>query len=227
MGFSEADITSVAKPSFESGQMFLRWTSTAPAGTWYQVYVARQLAWYTRATSCTIPVPAGRGRINIGTVADGEQQTDFSSSLPSAPNNRVRMSWLGGTFEGEDIASYRIYSEPSPGAGIDYAKPVGTVAAYPGGFIQDGWGLGGWDEGGWGFASSAYEWTSEPTTSGVWAFAIRPVDSAGNEGAGSAGTVAVSIPPLPPARNADYSRLEYSYDPATKRITLNWNPSPG
>lgn len=227
MPFSDAAITSVARPSWRAGQWYLRWTSSAPAGTWFQVYVARRLAWYGQSTSCTIAAPSGPARVNVGTVADGEQRTDFSASLPVAPDDRARLEWLGGRYEGADLAAYRIYGEHAPGAGIDYTKPLAEVAAFPGGFFDDGWGKGGWGQGGWGFAAGTYSWTSGKLASGVWSFAVKPVDAAGNEGPGVVGSVAIVVPPLPPALFSDFERLHYTYDPSTKRVTLLWRPSPG
>jgi len=227
MAFDESVILSIAKPAWQAGQLFLRWTTSAPAGTWFQIYVARALAWSGKASYASIPTPSGDCRINIGAVADGEQNTDFSASLPTAPENRIRLQWQGGLYEGLDLASFRIYGETAPGSGIDYAKLLGEVAAYPGGFLIDGWNLGGWNEGGWGFTASDYSWISEPRYSGVWGFAIVPVDSAGNEGTGTVGYATVGVPPAPPAFYADFSRLIYSYDPATQKITLTWNPTPG
>lgn len=227
MGFDQSSITSVSKPTWRAGQLYLSWTSTAPAGTWYQVYFARKLTWYGRETRCSIPTPPGQGRFQIGTVSDGEQQTDFSASLPAAPANRVRLSWTGGSFEGSDLSSFRIYGESSPGSGVDYAAPLGEVSAHPGGIVLDGWNMGGWNQGGWGSSPGTYAWTSGPLRSGSWTFGVRPVDQAGNEGPTSEGTVAVAVPPGPPAAYADYSRLAYAYDQGTYRATLTWNPTPG
>jgi len=43
MGFSRATITSVNPPIPSGGQVWISWTSSSPAGTWFQVYVDEQL----------------------------------------------------------------------------------------------------------------------------------------------------------------------------------------
>ena len=228
MSFSQATITSVSPPMYSGGQVHLRWTSSSPDGTFFQVYVARHLAWYGQVTRTSIPVPpVVPVRIDIGTVGAGEQFTDFSSSLPSAPANRAALSWLGGTFEAADIAGYHVYGEHTPGGGVVYTSPLATIPAYPGGIITDGWGQGGWGQGGWGQSASSYAWTSDTLTAGTWTFAIKPFDSAGNEGNTTTGTVTIHAPPLPPAPFADRTRLHYSYNATSKKVTLTWNASPG
>lgn len=224
MPFTQSTILSVARPEATAGELHLSWTSSAPAGTWFQVYVARALAWHGRSTYCSIPTPADRARIDVGSVADGEQAVDFAASLPPAPSDRAELRWFGGRYQAADLASYRIYGEPSPGAGVSYARPLAEVAAYPGGIVVDGWNRGKCNRGGWGSAASEYRWTSPPLGNGTWTFAVASVDAAGNEGPAVLGSVAIVAPPRPPATFADGSRLHYAYDPATSTVTLSWNP---
>ena len=59
MSFSQSSITSVSPPVQQGAQLLLSWTSSAPPGTVYQVYLNQQLAWTGVGLSCTIPVPDG------------------------------------------------------------------------------------------------------------------------------------------------------------------------
>src|SRR5690242_21727730 len=90
MGFSQATIQSISPPQFRGSQVFITWSSTSPVGTWYQVYVNQRLAWSGKRCRTWIPVPAGPVRIDIGAVGPGEQDTDFSASLPSSPRSEER-----------------------------------------------------------------------------------------------------------------------------------------
>ena len=231
MPFDTTAITEVFPPVVRAGEAWIGWTSSAPAGTWFQAYVNRRLAWWGQSLGFALPPPDGRARVDIGAVAATERTTDFSASLPASPADRVLLSWLGGSYQdptgGDDVAGFRVYGEPAPGAGISYAAPLATVAAYPGGIPTDGYGLGGFGLGGFGRSASAYSWESSPrTANGLWHYAVRPFDAAGNEGTASLVAVNVAAPPQPPARNAAGVRLTYTYDPATQRITLDWLASP-
>jgi len=137
------------------------------------------------------------------------------------------LNWLGGTYEGADIAGFHVYGEPSPGAGIDYTAILGTVPAYTAGIITDGYGYGGFGQGGFGESAGSYSWTSGVLTSGTWHWGVRPYDVAGNEGTAQTAAVAITAPPLEPAAFADRERLHYTYSHATFKATLNWNASPG
>jgi hypothetical protein len=99
--------------------------------------------------------------------------------------------------------------------------------------------MGGFGLGGFGHAPASYAWTSEPLAGGVWAFAVRPFDHAGNEGAARTFAAAVFAPPRPPAADAQGLRLHYNLDAGfgtggfggggfgTAGLNLNWLPSPG
>ena len=81
MAFDQSAIASVSPPASANGQTHLSWTSTAPAGSWYQVYVDRKLAWFGRATSADVPAPGRRARVDVGVVGASERAVDFSASL--------------------------------------------------------------------------------------------------------------------------------------------------
>jgi hypothetical protein len=147
-------------------------------------------------------------------------------------NTRASLSWLGGTYLDpsglDDIQGFLIYGSDVPGGPIDYATPLATVPAYPGGWISDGFGLGGFGQGGFGRSATSYGWESGPLSSGTWSFAVVPYDVAGNSRVpGQVATVAISQAPLPPAASADGSLLSYLYaGPTTRTATLTWQPSP-
>ena len=237
MAFSQSGITDVRVVA-NGPDLFVAWSSTVPAGTTFQVYVNRRLAWYGVSRRCHVPIPAGNLGYNIwvevGTVGANEPTLDYSTSLvaPGGRSERAQLSWSGGTYLDptgqDDIQSYQIYQSPAPGAPIDMTLAVDTVAAYPGGWINDGFGKGGFGCGGFGRASTFYEWQSGSLTSGVWQFVVVPVDKAGNiQGVGQSVAVTISAAPRPPAMDASGSRLTLAYaGPSNPQLTLNWLPSP-
>lgn len=227
MSFDTTVITEVFPPQFRGGQMVLRWRSSAPPDSWYQVYVAGVLAWYGQATSAALDPPDGHAHVDIGRVADGEQTTDFSSSLAPIAN-RARLTWVAGPGQAADIEGFHVYCEHSPGLGINYSDPVATVTAVDQGIESGGYGMGGYGDPGYGSIAGTYRWTSGALTRGSWLFAVRSFDSAGNEANGLTTTVAISTPPRPPAvSSTEPRRLTYTYDAGTRKITLNWLASPG
>lgn len=209
----------------DSGMLVIEWESTAPAGTAYQVYVGRRLAWYGTRTRADVPAPLAKARVDVGAVAPSEAAADLSAGLPAAYSESASLSWLGGRYLADDLQGFRVYSEPSPGAGVDYSGPVADLAAYVGDVYTDGWGMGGWGSGGWGSVASRYSWTSGPLGYGTWAFAVRPYDDAGNEGPPMTTIVAIAAPPPPPPIDpARGVRMWYEYDPTTRVATLRWLP---
>jgi hypothetical protein len=239
VGFSQATITGVNPPVYSGFQIFLSWTTTSPAGTWFQIYINQALAWWGQTTNARLAIPTiGPDRVDIGTVDPGEEQTDFSADLPAAPARRAELNWLGGTFEGTDIAGFQVWQSADPvgfgdgefGDGVfDMALVAlkATITAYPSGIYTDGFGYGGFGFGGFGEAAGTYTWISEPLLNGTWWYAVVPFDSAGNLGAAAATSVTILGPPQPPALFADNTRLHYTYNSITDEVTLFWNASPG
>lgn len=237
MPFSQSTISDV-RISRDGAELYVAWTSSAPWGTAFQVYLDRRLAWSGTARSCNVPSPGGpAGRnawIELGTVAAGETNRDFSASLagPAGAGNRAHLSWSGGTYLDptgrDDVRGFRIFRSAAPGGPVDFSKPVAVVAAYPGGAITDGLGVGGFGRGGFGRSEAAYDWYSGPLDSGTWSFAIAPYDWAGNtQGAPSTVGVTIAAAPRPPAADGNGSRLNYSFaGPANRLATLNWLASP-
>jgi hypothetical protein len=238
MPFSQATILQVFQPQICGSQVYVSWSSSSPSGTWFQVYVNRQLAWSGQRLWAWIPIPAGVVRIDIGAVGPGEQDTDFSSCLPSAPTRRVQITWQSGAYTGSDLAGFNLYGSDAPGGAVDYSTVLADITAYPAGIATDGFGLGGFGSGGFGQSAGNYAWTSGPLTAGTWTLAVVPYDAAGNEGAAQTTTVTVAGPPLEPAAFAGTStRLQYALlgfgqvgfgcgGFGLPAATLTWNPSP-
>ncbi len=218
--------------------LFVAWSSTLASGTTFQVYVNRRLAWYGTSNRCHLPIPAGEIGSNlwveVGSVDAGEPTTDYSSSLvaPGGRSERAQLSWWGGTYLDptgqDDLQGFQVFQSRSPGTPVDLTTAVDSLAAYPGGWINDGFGKGGLGSGGFGRSATLYEWKSGPLASGVWQFAIAPVDRAGNLQT-SPSTISVTIlaAPRPPAMDLNGSRLNASYaGPSNPQLTLNWLASP-
>lgn len=237
MSFSQSGIIDV-RVAANGSDLFVSWTSNVPPGTVFQIYVDRRLAWYGTANRCHVPIPAGDLGANIwievGTVDPGEPTADYSSSLvaPGGRSERATLSWWGGTYLDpsgqDDLQGFQVFQSPSPGAPVDLTTPVDSVAAYPGGWINDGFGKGGFGCGGFGRAATIYNWQSGPLASGVWQFSVLPFDKAGNvQASGPSTSVTINAAPRPPAPNANHARLASVYaGPSNPQLTLNWLSSP-
>jgi hypothetical protein len=230
MPFDQSTITEVLPPVWDGGAIQLGWTSTAPLGTVFQVYLNRVLAWHGASRWVAIPMPSSQLQIDIGAVGPGEATTDFSAQLPASPSNRVRLAWLGGSYldptGNDDVAGFQVFGAKAPGGAIDYTQALAQIRAYPAGILTDGFGLGGFGQGGFGRAASSYQWTTEALGSGTWPFAVVSFDAAGNLGAPSVSSASISAPPRPPATFPDGSRLHSTYNPANHTVTLSWQTSP-
>jgi len=222
MPFDQSTILDVAD-TLRGADLAISWDSTAPAGTYFQVYIDRMPTWNGTARFCVVPYPGRAVRIDVGAVLASEATADLSSELPSAPEDRVTLNWPGGTFLDSAIKGFFVYQSDTAGTPVDYAKSVFYTAAYTAGIITDGWGMGGWGDGGWGRAASYYTWTSDHLTGGVWSFGVKTVDLFGNLAHTLEGTATVIAAPPPPARNTAGNRLTYTYSGAsTHQVTLNW-----
>ncbi len=237
MGFSQNGIANVVVMA-NGPDLFVTWSGSAPVGTTFQVYVDRQLVWSGTARRCHVPTPSNAvGRnvwVEVGTVAANEPTQDYSSSLLASGNrtDRAALSWSGGTYLDptglDDIGAFQIFQSPPGGAAVDDTVVVDTVVAYPGGWINDGFGKGGFGAAGFGRAATSYEWQSGPLASGTWQFAVVPIDLAGNpRGSGLTTSVVINSAPRPPALNTQGTRLTVT-NPGTGdgRVTLQWLPSP-
>ena len=232
MPFSQTAIADV-RIVLDGAEFYVSWTSSAPLGTVFQVYVDRRLTWFGKTRFCHAPIPAGSSRrnvwIEVGTVDSAEQTTDFSASLtgPGGTGDRAQLTWIGGSYLDptgkNDIEGFTIYQSDVPSGAVDFTKVVGAVVAYPGGVLLDGFGLGGFGQGGFGRAATTYQWRSEPLSSGAWTFAVVPYDHAGNAQAHpTTTTVTIATAPLPPAPDASGKRLNYTY--AALRVESRRSP---
>lgn len=227
MAFDQSHVTGV-RCYRHGAELVVAWTSSDPAGTTFQVYVGRRLAWAGTRRTAHFPWPADLVTVHVGAVGAGESKSDFSGSLPADPLDRVTLTWLGGTFLGPDIRGFRVYQSATAGGPVDFAAAVADIAAYPNGNVTDGYGVGGYGQGGYGSAAGSYSWESARLGSGVWRFAVAAYDSAGNEDPSPPTTaVTVAVPPRPPAAASDGTRLSYTYSNSTHKATLTWLASPG
>jgi hypothetical protein len=224
--FSQAFIQSVNPPYQYGTELLLSWTSNAPAGLVFQVYLDGALIWSGSSNRVSIPLPTTVGRIDIGTVSTANKMVSFGSSLPAAPLREAELTWLGGTYEAADIGGFHVYGADAAGSPVDYGAVLATVPAYTAGIITDGFGYGGFGQGGFGEAAGSYAWTSDPLAGGSWSFGVKPFDQAGNEGTAATATVSIAAPPLEPAPFSANVRLHYSYNATNHGVTLNWNGSP-
>ncbi len=237
MAFSQSGIADV-RVMADGPDLFVTWSATSPARSTFQVYVDRRLAWAGTARRCHVPIPAGDpGRniwVEVGTVGPDEPTVDHSSSLiaPGGRSERAQISWSGGNYldptGGDDLQGFRVFQGPAPGSPVVANAPVATVAAYPGGWINDGMGKGGFGGGGFGRAATSYTWRSGPLASGTWQFAVVPFDKAGNtRGPGQVASVTINAAPLPPAAGPGGARLSAAYaGPPDRQLVLHWLPSP-
>lgn len=240
MPFSPTGISDVQVAAHGS-DLFISWSgpvATSDQAPTYQVYVDRRLTWSGSAQRCHVPTPPRASERNIwvevGVVAAGEAATDFSADLvaPGGRTERATLTWSGGTYLDptgrDDLAAFLIYASDGPGGSINLAAPVDRVAAYPGGWINDGFGKGGFGEAGFGRAATLYRWESPPLASGNWQFAVVPVDRAGDpRSRPTSVTVKIAAAPRPPAPNSAGNRLVATYlGPTDGRVTLAWLSSP-
>ena len=237
MAFSQVGISAV-RVVLDGSDLFVAWSSSAPTGPTFQVYVDRRLAWYGTSNRCHVPIPSGGGRRNIwvevGSVGAGETTQDYSSHLvaPGGRTERAALSWTGGTYLDptgrDDIQGFQIYQSPAPGQPIDITSPIDSVVAYPGGWINDGFGKGGFGAAGFGRASTLYQWQSGPLASGTWQFAVLAFDKAGNtQGPGQVASVTITAAPFSPALSDGGVRLTGTYSgPSLRQLSLNWLSSP-
>jgi hypothetical protein len=228
VGFSQSSIVQIYPPVWTGADLLISWQSTSPAGTWFQIYLNRTLAWWGQQQSAAVPMPTTLQRIDVGTVLAGEETTSYAADPPTLYNYFAELQWLGGTFESQDIQGFYVYGASQPGAAVNFAAPLATIQAYTPGVVTDGYGLGGFGYGGWGEAAATYGWVSGALTSGTWNYAVAPFDTLGNVGPALTISVVIAVPPLePPFFPGTLTRLEYTYDPLTYEVTLHWEPSPG
>lgn len=227
MPFSQATITDLTVGQ-DGLDLLVSWTSSAPDGTWFQVYLDGGLAWSGQGRRAHLPYPSRKVTVHVGAVdSSAERDTSFTSSLPAlgGAGRRARLEW---SSDRNDVAEWRIYGEASPGGGINWAAPIATVPATVG-VDGGGFGVGGFGMGGFGIGGRrSWSYETQPLGAGTWNFGVRAVDGAGNEqptGSAVLASAAISAPPRPPAPFGDGTRLRASVNGSTQAV-LTWNASP-
>jgi len=222
----------------------VRWRS-ARSDKFHQIYVNGQYAGVTvdsqqrqmivqMPTSLESPV-----RIEVFAVEAEQANTDFSSEIDSSigQSDRVRISVLRS--QGLPIgATAQIYFDNGTGE-IDYDKALNDspIRVWPvwqdkAGFGMSrfgasdfgydsaaavGFGKGSFGHGQFGLDADIFEWTSPPLCAGVYKFAVKVTDEAGNESSGNE-TGQVTVTPAP--RSAERISIS-SFDKQTNQLVLN------
>src|SRR4051812_24901101 len=108
MAFDSSAITEVFPPRIVGGQLMIEWSSSSPAGSYFQVYLQGELAWSGQGLHANVDIPSGGvNRIDVGAVGATERDQDFGSSL-TIPQNRARLAW---TASDTAAKQFRVYGE--------------------------------------------------------------------------------------------------------------------
>jgi len=222
----------------------VRWRS-AWSDKFYQIYVNGQYAGVTvdsQQRQMIVQIPTSLEspvRVEVFAVEPKQADTDFSSEIDSSIEQigRVKISVL----RGQDLpigATAQIYFDNGTGE-IDYDSPLNNspIRVWPvwqdkAGFGMSrfgasdfgydsaaavGFGKGSFGHGQFGLDADIFEWTSPPLCAGVYKFAVKVTDEAGNESSGSeTGQVTV----IPASRSAERMSIS-SFDKQTNQLVLN------
>jgi len=211
----------------------------------YQIYVNGQYAGATLEVSqrqMVVQLPTSLGaavRIEVFAVEADLAYTDFSSWLDSTvtDNGRVRIVLL----RSQNLpagSTAQIYSDKGMGQ-IDYDNPLEDrpIRIWPAWQDKAGFGLSrfgisdfGFDSAGavgcgkgcfgygqFGLDADTLEWISEPMDAGVYKFAVRISDQAGNESVSSETGEVTVTPQVRPAERLSVS----SFDKQTNQLVLS------
>jgi len=221
----------------------VRWWSVW-SDKFYQIYVNGQYAGVTvdsQQRQMIVQIPTSLEspvRIEVFAVEVEQADTDFSSEIDSSidQSGRVRISVL----RGQDLpigATAQVYFDNGTGE-IDYGEvlndsPIRVWPAWQdkagfgmsrfgvGDFGLDcaaaiGFGKGSFGNGQFGLDADTIEWTSPPLSTGVYQFAVKVIDEAGNESCVSETGPITVVPPAKPAENLSIS----SFDKQTNQLVL-------
>ncbi len=210
----------------------------------HQVYVNGRYAGATlevgqRQQLVHLPIsPSMAVRIEVFAVEPAQGHIDFSDELEAAGDSgRVRITLLRDQSLPIDSV-FSIYSDNGSGE-IDYDNPLNESPIRIWAAWQDkaGWGMSSFGESDFGYDGSAavgfgkgsfgngqfgldadsLEWISEPLSAGVYKFAVRIMDSNGNESAAALTGEITVIPVAEPAEQLDIS----SFDKQTNQLVLS------
>jgi hypothetical protein len=211
----------------------VKWQSCL-SDMFYQVYVNGQYAGTTvdsQQRQMIVPIPTSfKSPVRIEVFAAEAEQagTDFSNEIARSPadSGRVRMSLL----RSQNLpigATVEIYFDNGMGE-IDYDKPLtdSPIRIWPawqdkagfgmsrlgvGDFGLDwaagvGFGKGSFSNGQFGLDADTIEWTSPPMQAGVYKFAVKVANEAGNESSVSeTGPITVTLAAKPAEKVSIFS----------------------
>ena len=222
---------------------FVKWRSVW-ADKFYQIYVNGQYAGATvdsQQRQMIVQIPTSLEspvRIEVFAVEAERADTDFSSEIASSigQSGRVRISMLRG--QSLPIGAIaQIYFDNGTGE-IDYDKALSDspIRIWPAcqdkaGFGMSrfgagdfgynsaaavGFGRGGFGRGQFGLDADTFEWISPAMRAGIYKFAVKVTDEAGNE-SGSSDTGQVTVTPA--ARPAEQISIS-SFDKQANQLVL-------
>jgi hypothetical protein len=211
----------------------------------YQVYVNGQFAGVTldnRQRQMVVPTPTSiesAVRIEVFAIDPEQADTDLGSELiwPSADNGRARMSLL----RSQNLpagATAQIYFDNGTGE-ISYDKQLSgsPIRIWPAWQDKAGFGMSGFGMGDFGYGSAAavgfgkgtfghgqfgldadtIEWTSPPFEAGIYKFAVKITDEAGNQSSASETESITVTRAAKPAEKVSIS----SFDKQTNQLVLD------
>ncbi|MHC4188519.1 MAG: hypothetical protein ACYSUB_02435 [Planctomycetota bacterium] len=210
----------------------------------YQVYVSGRYAGVTvdsQQRQMIVPIPTSfqsAVRIEVFAVEAEQVGTDFNNEIAPSPadSGRVRINLL----RSQNLpigATTEIYFDDGTGE-IDYDKPLtdSPIRIWPAwqdkaGFgmsrfgVSDfgldwaagvGFGKGSFSNGQFGLDADTIEWTSPPLSAGVYKFAVKVADEAGNESSVSEASPITVTPAAKPAEKVSI----FSFDKQTNQLVL-------
>ena len=186
MAFAQATILSVSPPQVCGSQVYVSWTSSSPAGTWFQVYVNQRPAWTGHGARRGSPSPPDQcGSTSAPLVP--------ASRIRTSPPRSARVRRGGCSSPGSRaptrVSTWRAFGctgPTAPGGPVDNSTALADITAYPLGIDTAGFGLGGFGSGGFGQLAGNYSWTSGPLAAGTWTFAVVSLRRRGERGLGAA-----------------------------------------
>lgn len=224
-----------------SGAVLVTWRS-AHAERLHQVYVNGRLAGTTvdtRQRKLVVQAPGSwqsAVRVEVVAVDQEEAHTDFADAVETPPSGRVRLKILRSQALPVG-AKANVYSDSGTGQ-IDYDRPLnaspivlwpcpqdkagfGTSLFGEGDFGHDsaasiGFGRGVFGGGQFGLDADTLDWISPLLPLGRYRFAVKILDSYGNESAANETEPIAVVPPPKPAAALSIK----SYDKQTNQLTL-------
>jgi hypothetical protein len=224
--------------------VLVKWHSCWP-NMFYQVYVNGQYAGATvdsQQRQMIVQLPTFLEtpiRIEVFAVEAEDANTDFSNDIDSliGQSGRVKISLL----RSQNLpigATVQIYFDNGTGE-INYDNPLNDSPIRVWSVWQDkagfgisrfgasdfgydsaaavGFGKGSFGNGQFGLDADTFEWISAPLQAGVYKFALKISDEAGNE---SSGSEAIQVTVIPAARPAEQVSIS-SFDKQTNQLVLS------